>query len=403
MPETTEIVVETILCYDCGRSVDRLDAREGINYSRNYRFCDECYWERYAVCDDCGEVDDQNNTHWVNDRTICGNCLEDNNTRCEQCYEWYSNDENWEGVQGAVFCQNCVDNYTTWCERCEARHMNRERCDRSGLAEYNYRPDFTRHDMGFEDKGPTYGIEIEVECTGDFNPDDVADLVTESRDSEWIYVKDDGSLDNGAELVTMPLTLPWLRANGKKLSKILTALKGEGVRSYKTETCGIHIHVDSTEFKKHPLWGFKFQTFFYNNRGFSFIVSQRIQSELNQWASLTTEGRRSLIRKAKGDYGDGGRYVAVNTDQPFTYEVRIFRGTLLFPSVMKNVEFVDAVRAFSENHGISDMTQDKFVEWLDHKEYPNLSKFLATKGFGVEAWKKENRRLNNKRTRQECA
>jgi hypothetical protein len=70
---------------------------------QNESFCEECYNNIAAECNDCNVITFQENTVIINDGSlICDNCQE-NYFRCDSCGEWFDNDDNYEGD----FCKQC--------------------------------------------------------------------------------------------------------------------------------------------------------------------------------------------------------------------------------------------------------------------------------------------------------
>ena len=105
-----------------------------------------------------------------------------------------------------------------------------------------------RTEKGIELVGPRYfGVELEIDGAGEdsYNAEQVLKLA--NRGDEYIYCKHDGSLDEGFEIVTHPMTLdfqersmPWLDLVRKAVSM--------GYTSHQANTCGLHVHVSRTAF-----------------------------------------------------------------------------------------------------------------------------------------------------------
>ncbi len=68
-----------------------------------------------------------------------------------------------------------------------------------------------------------------------------------NRQAEHLYCKHDGSIDEGFELVSYPMTLDYHIATMPWLD-ILTMAQRLGYLSYQTSTCGLHIHVNRNSF-----------------------------------------------------------------------------------------------------------------------------------------------------------
>ena len=212
-----------------------------------------------------------------------------------------------------------------------------------------------------------YGVELEMEAEGGSVRDIVEQL---DRSAEHHILKSDGSLNNGAELVTVPFTLeghrtlyPWAH-----ILKTARSVASSG----DTSTCGMHIHVNRRALS--PMTLGKMLVFVNAPQNVAYIktVAQRDPS---RWAAFK---EKTL---ADGEKLSDSRYEAINVTSK-TAEFRIFRGNLRLERVMKNLEFVDALIHFCAKHRPGRMTWRAFVYWLKHtkRDYPNLRAFLAEKG-----------------------
>ena len=146
-----------------------------------------------------------------------------------------------------------------------------------------------------------------------------------------------------------------------------------GMKSFKTDTCGIHIHMSKKAFSKLHLY--KFLRFFRENTAFVAKISQRTSENLDQWSTLNSD--ESILYQAK--HGKTcERYVAVNLGPPDTVEIRIFRGNLLETAFRKNLEFCKALFDFTAVSSSSSLTAIHFHKFVvkNKKQFPNLLAFL---------------------------
>ena len=63
---------------------------------------------------------------------------------------------------------------------------------------------------------------------------------------QHIYIKSDGSLDDGMEIVSHPMSLNYHQ--NFCWQEIMSKAVALGYRSHQTSTCGLHIHVNRTAF-----------------------------------------------------------------------------------------------------------------------------------------------------------
>ena len=136
---------------------------------------------------------------------ICANCGAEypidemfqvgNDWLCDDCDRIIHHDRAyWDGDDNA-YCASC------WDEHCSVIH------------EYSYTPDLVFHGKGLRH----FGVELEIDDGGTVNSNAEKLLDIANKDAENLYIKTDGSLDEGLELVTHPMTLeyhlnemPWI-------------------------------------------------------------------------------------------------------------------------------------------------------------------------------------------------
>jgi hypothetical protein len=221
---------------------------------------------------------------------------------------------------------------------------------------------------------PFFGIELEVEKM-DKSETQRHVMAAKIENKAW-YFKNDGSLNNGFEIVTHPLTFSYIKHSAKDFENALNELSNNAYNSYNANTCGMHIHISKKAFGTWQLY--KFMKFFAENVPFIVAISQRKIEKLVQWANIEDNDDNALMYKAKKKEGNSARYVAINLQNYSTIEVRIFRGTLNFQSFMKNIEFVHALYMFTKESKI--ITLDSFKEYIANScEYSNLKKFIKLK------------------------
>lgn len=353
---------EHVECAEC----NDLTHQDNTIYIENMDItvCETCYEQHYVTCYCCDEILHVDNSTHANGNYYCKPCADEIFYSCDRCGD-LERRESFSEVEGETWCEHCTERYASWCEECNEYHT--DACEHEqGLLPYNYKPKpkFFRVN---ERKSLCFGLEIEVEGE---KPE---------IESEWFYCKSDGSLDSGFELVTHPLSYRWIRTHKNEFQKLLIKLAKNGCRSYNTETCGIHIHVSKQYLT--TLQIAKIVRFFSNNTQQILTLSQRAKVNLDRWASLSTQNDE-VLKYAKN--GNGSRYVAVNLQNYYTVEFRIFRGTLNPSSFFKNIEFIDSIIEFTSITGYLKAAHwsqyANFLKSLNKNKYRNLNKFLIKKG-----------------------
>jgi hypothetical protein len=240
---------------------------------------------------------------------------------------------------------------------------------------YSYRPSMKFHKLSNENENaPFFGIELEVERknSNGLKHKYMAGLI----DHEHWYFKTDGSLTDGFEIVTHPMTFNYIQQSTKEFTNSLKLLVENGYNSYDANTCGMHIHISKNNFTTWHLY--RFLKFFVENKEFIVSISQRKMEKLKKWANIEDDNDSSLIYKAKKKDGNSERYVAINLKNSQTIEIRIFRGTLNINSFMKNIEFAHALFMYTKEN--KDVTLDGFKLYIESScDYSNLKKFINLK------------------------
>ena len=307
----------------------------------------------------------------------CAPCVRNSAFECADCNETLHEDlSGGENSGGDRVCDGCADHYFT-CENCNGVFCNDDygsdgncrECDKKSAIIKPYT--FKQYD-GPIGKGPLFfGVELEVECTGD--RDSIADTVADQLE-DFAVLKEDGSLSDGFEIVTRPASLECQRDGWKPFFDD----RPEGLKSFNTKTCGLHVHASRAAMT--PLQISKVVCFVNSPENQAFVekIAGRPSGE---WAryhgkKLATAGNRT-----------GQRYEAVNLENSKTIEFRIFKGTLKETSFWRCIEFCDALIAFCAPAG---RTMGESLDWRafarfvreGRKAWPNLHTFVDQRILG---------------------
>jgi len=206
-----------------------------------------------------------------------------------------------------------------------------------------------------------------------------------NKNEERIYCKHDGSINDGFEMVSHPMTLDYHINNMNWLDVFEKAVEMD-YRSHNTSTCGLHIHCSRSAFGKdyeqqEQAIG---RVVFFVERHWNELVkfSRRTLDNLNHWAakyatiSSTTE---ETYKKAKDKRM--GRYVAVNLENYNTIEFRLFRGTLRYKTFLATLQLVDEICYCAINmtdKEMEDLSWSDFVSRILPKKY-ELIEYLKSK------------------------
>lgn len=379
-PEIEEEEEDTdVECDNCGEEMPEGSYRIRTSDDGTI-YCPECYHDTYTTCRGCEEETLRED---MQDSGYCNSCHAARYVCCASCDEECDVDDT----------RYDEDACETLCESCYEDRIGEQ--DSGPIhSDHAYRP----RNLQFFGDGPRFlGVELEVEnVKGECRTRDAAQGLVDASDL-W-YLKHDGSLNSGFEIVTQPFSWEWYREHGNVFKSVF-ALAEKGFRSYNTSTCGMHVHVSRKAFKN-AFHLYKFIELIHANEEFTLRVSQRQPDNLRQWARLAygsihtfDERGRPTYREetpaavAKKGRQESNRYCAVNLQNRNTVEVRIFRGTLLEASFRKNLEYVVAACDYTRTAGARELTPVHFTAYVLSRraDFPNLANFLNQDRFAADA------------------
>ena len=189
--------------------------------------CEDCYWEHFFRCESCEDVFSSDESCYDEDsgEQLCGECysgrMADRDDDREPYGQW---------------------NYT-------ARGMVGGYRSTPPIEFYDYVDSEWLHPRNLltasDDPRLYMGVELEVELKGARSAEDVFNTILDDR-KDFLALKSDGSLRNGVEIVSQPMTMAaWRAFDLTWMDKIARM----GVRSWDTTTCGLHVHVSMSAFK----------------------------------------------------------------------------------------------------------------------------------------------------------
>lgn len=315
--------------YRCDHCGCELENENDIYMVDGDMYCEDCYNEHTFSCDCCGErfmvtdsVSDENTM-------ICQRCYDDHYRRCECCGALVHDDDvYWRGDY--PYCSDCYED---------------EEND-SFIHDYSFKPDPIFYKCSDEENIRYYGVELEIDNAGkdDENAQELDSIA--NRKECVLYIKTDGSLDEGMELVSHPCSLRYHREEFPWQDVMRRAVR-LGYRSHDTRTCGLHVHIgrnalgETYEQQEDVISRIMF--FFESHWNELFKFSRRSEETVERWAARHgyDDRPKEILEKAKKS--SKGRYACVNITNYSTVEIRLFRGTLKLNTFMATLELVDAI------------------------------------------------------------
>jgi len=342
------------------------------------------------ICSECGNKIDSSDTYELEGRIICDECYEDLAVVCPICSKTISREHAIEH-DSEFYCSNCFDIHFRYCANCDAiirssdafYYEDESYCDNcynkihEYIKCYDYKPDPI-----FFGKGEKYmGVELEIDDGGEDSKNAKRIIEVANTIGEHIYIKHDGSLDEGIEIVTHPMSLNY-HINSMPWKDILSKARNLGYLSHNTETAGLHVHVNKTFFgydtdeQDEKISRVLF--FFENNWDKIVRFSRRTEESIRRWAYKYNikSNPKDVLDKAKKNYS---RYVCVNISNYYTIEFRVFRGTLKYNTLIATLQFVNEicnVAVSMSDDEIHELTWGKFISGLNKSEIPELIAYL---------------------------
>ena len=399
---------EKIICADCGEEI------EGDIYTlKDGRVvCEDCI-DNYILCEECNEYVPDDEAEEVDGEYICADCLEDDDKffKCSDCGEWHRRNgfyENWiETYSGDLICEDCYEENYRRCNGCEEifplDDLDDEEDDcgdtiyycadclrsrkKRNIKEYSYKPQpifkTGTHDKFYSSKDIQellFGVELEIDKGCD--PEETAGELCE--ESEDIYCKHDGSLNDGIEIVTHPCTLSY-HINELGWDKLCKIALDHDFRSNDTRTCGLHIHVgkyqlgsDTTERKETIC-----KIILLVDRFWEYMIkfSRRTESQLNQWArrpNINMSQKRTLEDAMEDAWYERneGRYRAVNLQNRETIEFRLFNGTLKVNTIYATLQLVSNICKYAKTHSTEEVMSAQWENVTSYEKYQELNRYL---------------------------
>ena len=350
---------EEIICNECGRELD-----DSGHVFDGQNLCDDCYHTLTVACDCCGTRIWREDSEGNESIVLCQRCWDDRYTTCEECGTLIPNDEAWY-EEGGDF---------PYCYECFNRKRNRP------IKHYHYKPDPIFYGS---DSDLYLGVELEIDRGGEDkeNAQQILDVANDG--GERIYCKHDGSLSEGFEIVSHPMTVAYHKEK-MNWKEVFDEAMSMDYLSHCTETCGLHIHVNRDAFGEYIIDQeacISRIVFFFEKHWDDLVrFSRRKLSNLNRWASryaTISPTAKETYKKAKDSHA--GRYVAVNLSNEETIEFRLFRGTLRYETFIATLQLVAFICELARNlsdRDFEEMSWRDFVLKVDADKMPELVSYL---------------------------
>lgn len=249
-------------------------------------------------CERCGAVISGDDFYDFNGEIYCGECYRRDTVTCECCGTRIFREDN-AGDENIYLCRPCYEENYTICQECgrvishddahyESDDDDDAYCDScfgsDVIHDYSYKPNPIFYGNGER----FFGVELEIDSGGEDRSNAEQLLNIGNSNEEMIYIKHDGSLDCGMEIVTHPMSLEFHKTEMPWLEIMNEALEMHYL-SHKTNTCGLHVHVNRTTFgstyeaQEDAISRVLYFVEHHWNELLKF--SRRTEDQMNQWAT----------------------------------------------------------------------------------------------------------------------
>lgn len=362
----------------------------GCDLAINPPVIGEC--DQRVVCRDCAircyhcedVVCSANNR--LDDPDLCIHCYHDTST-CESCGTRENNDfMHYDRYNEESYCYSCYEDLLS--QRQADEDQDNDDCDR--IDPYYPSPGRGYARQGYALDGIYYGVEVEMERGKGYQSIPLEPVYrlqgaaskNAGLDGSNFSHKYDGSLNNGVECVTDPMS-PDLISDARLWGWLPDAVSA-GWRAYKAGRCGLHIHasrftasyrsdsiiLDAYRRNKHRQ--IRIATLVYSTPFFR-RISRR---ETFNYCKFP-ECSRSLIRWG---VEPADRYVAFNVTPLNTVEFRFWRGSLVKADILGMIELTIALVQFADQREFKPCNAPRLGNYLDflltHCAHENAIKYI---------------------------
>lgn len=343
------------VCGCCGE-IHSNDEIVRVEDNEDAYYCESCAQTELYHCDDCGSYfescDSLITTH--DERDICESCYDDYFT-CAECGEVYHNDDaNYCEEDGEYYCPDCIAQFESNTIKSYHAHKG------------SYKKHKTQKDKNIS---PLYfGFELEVENKKNncYN-DDMTEIIYNIM-GDLVVFEHDGSLNNGFEIISQPMTFNYIIENKNIIDKMLQKLRENGFASHDTTTCGLHVHLSRDYFTETQID--KMNLLIEKNKKELLKFSRRNIEQQCHWSKFLTDENTPLnglnIKYIKDNKKTYDRYYALNLTNRETIEFRLFKGTLKTETFFASLQLLYNMARIAKTKSIKDIENMKFKDLIEN-------------------------------------
>lgn len=318
--------------------------------------------EDKRICSVCGKEENKYDMVKLNGEWYCVDCLNESYFFCEEHYDYEPISEMVEvetEERGYItICKEAFEENYRYCDEC-GRLIRRSNAydwndsylcascyeDKKVIRSYHNSHNKERKFFGNPLNGIYFGLEIESEIddyeerTRNERAYNVKQEIEEAFEEDFLFFEEDGSLDDGFETITQPMSYEFI-TNNDVVEKITNSLCEQGMEA--TDNCGLHIHITRTEEVEDKIG--KILAFFENNKEELIEFSRRDEDNFFEWCDFYTSCGDAKLTALEAEriclYPRGRRHMCINLTNENTIEFRCFAGTLNSKIIYGCIEFI---------------------------------------------------------------
>lgn len=330
--------------------------------------------EQFQTCYECGRkmINDESMVKTYDGKFFCKSCAEGNNIGvCDICGKVHKRSKITLDAESVLpgrsigetiqICYHCVDETFNHCDNCgrlirKPNHACSD-CKFSVILNYSTKPAPVFKALKNEKTKQYFGWEWEIETRN--SPRDIAKIANQTGNG-LMYCKHDGSIRNGCEVVTHPMTYNFFKKNAIMFQEMFDKIKKAGGHSLDMENTGVHIHISRDAFDS-PDHIINFARCITQPSAFSEFIALRKGNRYAHYNKSTT----AAIKKEYEGVRYRDRYRAVNFCNRNTIEVRIYKGTISYDAILMYLQHIICCMEYSKQMKITGKFKlDKLLDFI---------------------------------------
>lgn len=274
-------------------------------------------------------------------------------------------------VDNLIICSDCARHYYNFCVECDLFYPKAEKYCRKCqdriydniINSYSTKPIpiffGDTYNVNFTNR--YFGLEWEI---SNVSPLLAYMLLKKSYTEKKCFSKKDGSIENGVEIVTNPMTKDYLFKFLDSCREFASCLKSTERPTY---NAGIHIHVNRASISSHTITKLNYllnsSCTPYEAKILYYISGRNRTTNCDTTFHRYTEIGHGI------SHSTTNKYIALNLLHNDTLEFRLFKSTINIDTIKMYINFVSDMIRYAETNNLCNMTISKFIDW----EYENYS------------------------------